>query len=214
MEDALMAAHGVLITLEGNEGCGKSTQIKLLYRHLKRTGRKVFWTREPGGTKVGDRIREVLLDTRHEISPVCETLLYMASRAQLVSEVVKPRLAKGEIVLCDRWLDATVAYQGYAGGVDVRWIETLGREATQGIVPKLTLYLDLPVREGLRRTTRHKAADRMERKSLAFHEKVRKGFLTVARKEPKRFRRLAIRKEDSIENVQARIRKEVFRVLG
>ena len=204
----------MLVTLEGNEGCGKSTQIRLLYRYLKKKGRKVIYTREPGGTVIGDRLRQVLLDVRHQkMSPICETLLYMASRAQLVSEVVTPRLARGYVVLCDRWMDATVAYQGYAGGVDVRWIETLGRTATQGVAPKLTLYLDLPVKAGLARAKKRHRADRMEKKRLRFHEKVRRGFLAIARKEPRRFKRLAIRENDSVKAVQKRIQKEVDRVL-
>ena len=206
---------GILITLEGNEGCGKSTQIRLLYRYLKKKGKKVFLTREPGGTVIGDQIRKILLDVRNKgMSPVCETLLYMASRAQLVQEVVKKHLAKGEIVLCDRWMDATVAYQGYAGGVPVPWIESLGRAATQGVVPSLTLYLDLPVEVGLRRAKKRHAADRMEKKKKQFHEKVRKGFLAIAKKEPRRFKRLPIREKDPVAAVQKRIQKEVARVLG
>ena len=207
-------SRGVLITLEGNEGCGKSTQIRLLYAYLKKKGKKVFLTREPGGTAVGDQIRQVLLDTRnHSLSPLSETLLYMASRAQLVSEVIKPQLDKGAIVLCDRWMDATVAYQGYAGGVDVAWIKTLGRVATQGVTPKLSLYLDLPVQIGMTRAKKRHKADRMEKKALNFHEKVRQGFLRIAKDEPRRFRRLPLTAQASVQEVQERIRREVLRVL-
>ena len=206
--------RGVLITLEGNEGCGKSTQIRLLCAALKRTGRKVFLTREPGGTKVGDQIRKVLLSEKNRsLSPLSETLLYMASRAQLVAEVIRPRLAKGEIVLCDRWMDATLAYQGYAGGVDVAFIRALGRAAKQGITPKLSLYLDLPVKIGLRRAAKRHQADRIEKKGLLFHEKVRRGFLVIARQEPKRFKRLALREKDPVAAIHERIVKEVRRAL-
>lgn len=209
-----MRGRGVLITLEGNEGCGKSTQSRLLYDHLRKKGKKVFLTREPGGTAIGDQLRQVLLDARNKkMSPVCETLLYMASRAQLVSEVVGPRLARGYIVLCDRWLDATVAYQGHAGGVDTRWIRSLGRTATQGIRPRLTLYLDLPVKAGLARAKKRHLADRMEKKQLRFHQKVRRGFLAIARQEPGRFKRLAIRAQEPVAAVHARILREVSRVL-
>ena len=158
---------GILITLEGNEGCGKSTQIRLIYDHLKKKRKNVFLTREPGGTKIGDAIRQVLLDPKNKgMSGISETLLYMASRAQIVKEVIQPRLLKGQIVLCDRWLDATVAYQGFGEGVNVQWIQKLGEEVTQGISPTLSLYLDLPVRVGLKRATSHKQADRMERKNI------------------------------------------------
>ena len=210
-----MSSRGMLITFEGNEGCGKSTQLRLLYDYLRKKGKKVFLTREPGGTPIGDRIRGVLLDVRHQkMSPVCETLLYMASRAQLVAEVVKPRLDQGQMVLCDRWLDSTLAYQGYAGGVDPRWIQELGRAATQGVMPNLTIYLDLPVKDGLERVRKRNASDRMEKKGLIFHEKVRKGFLAIAKKEPKRFKRIVVSKNDSIQEVHEKILKAFRREIG
>ncbi len=203
----------MLITLEGNEGCGKSTQTKLLYAFLKKK-KRVFLTREPGGTRLSDAIRNILLDNKNKgVSGVTETLLYMASRAQLVTEVIAPRLKRGEIVLCDRWMDSTVAYQGFGAGIDIAWIRALGEEATQGIEPALTLFLDLPLEEGLKRAVSHKKADRMERKSLLFHRKVRRGYDWIARKEPKRFKRVIISPKDSIEAVHEKIKKEVLRVL-
>lgn len=206
---------GLFITLEGNEGCGKSTQIKLLADRLRRDGRNVFVTREPGGTRAGDGIREVLLDAKNErMTPEAETLLYMASRAQLVEEVLKIELKRRDIVLSDRWLDATVAYQGYGAGVDVKWIEELGRRVTQGVKPDVTLFLDLSVSVGLRRAKKRHKADRMELKKEAFHRKVRNGFLKIAQKEPRRFRRIPISPGDSIEKVHSRIVGELRRVLG
>ena len=206
--------RGVFITLEGNEGCGKSTQLKWLAKHLRRKGRSVHTTREPGGTALGDAVRRLVLDPKYKrMSPVCETLLYMASRAQLVEQVILPRLKKGQIVLCDRWLDATLAYQGYAGGVDVDWIRRIGETATHGLKPDLTLYLDLPVRVGLKRAARTRPADRIERKALGYHEDVRRGFLQIARSEPRRFRRLAVRPDETIRHVHERIRAEVDRVV-
>ncbi len=205
---------GILITLEGNEGCGKSTQIKLLCGYLKKQGRRVYLTREPGGTAIGDGIRRLLLDNKHaRMSPECETLLYMASRAQLVSEGVAPRLKKGDIVLCDRWLDATLAYQGYGAGVDLEWIRRLGRNATQGIVPRLSIYLDLPVELGLLRARRRHKADRMEKKQLAFHRKVRRGYLKIAAAAPRRFKRLPIGGQDSVIAVHEKIKRLVRNVL-
>ena len=163
-------SRGILVTFEGGEGSGKSTQIARLARDLKQKGLRVFVTREPGGTRVGDAIRAILLDTRHEINAATETLLYMASRAALVREVIGPKLKKGFVVLCDRWVDATFAYQGAAGGVDPLWIRRVGRVATDGITPDLSLFLDLPVREGLERAGKRKAHDRIEKKGIRFHE--------------------------------------------
>ena len=202
-----MSKKGILITLEGNEGCGKSTQIKLLYEYLKKKGRRVFLTREPGGTQVSDGIREVLLDNKNKkMTALTETLLYMASRAQLVEEVIKPRLKRGEIVLCDRWLDATLAYQGAGGGVDKKWIQDLGQVATQGIQPDLTLFLNLPLHIGLRRAISHKKADRMESKNMRYHEKVREGYLAIAKKEPKRFHVVRMGERDSIWVVHEKVK--------
>ncbi len=205
---------GILITLEGTEGCGKSTQIKLLYDFLRKKGLPVFLTREPGGTAIGDKIRQVLLDAKNKnMTPVCETLLYMASRAQLVAEVIKPKLKEGKIVLCDRWLDATVAYQGYAGGVDVEWIRCLGEFTTQGVKPSISLFLDLPLRAGLKRAISHKKADRMERKSFDFHKKVYQGYLRIAKAEPKRFKRIKIKENDSVLEVHEKIKSSLKNVL-
>lgn len=206
--------RGLFITLEGNEGCGKSTQIRLLEKYLKAKGYSVFRTREPGGTAIGDAIRCVVLDPRHKsMTPLCETLLYMASRAQLVAEEILPRLNRGQVVLCDRWLDATLAYQGYAGGVGIPFIRQVGEAATQGLKPDISLYLDLPVRAGLKRALKHHLADRIEKKTVSYHEKVRQGFLSIAKSEPRRFRRISLHEKESIEHVQERIRAELGHVL-
>ncbi|MBI2094995.1 MAG: dTMP kinase [Candidatus Omnitrophica bacterium] len=206
--------QGILITLEGNEGSGKSTQIRLLHSFLKKKGVKVFLTREPGGTRVGDAIRGVLLDKKNKkMSAFCETLLYMASRAQLVEEVIAPKLRQGVVVLCDRWLDATVAYQGYGGGVNVEWIRRIGRQATLGLKPALSLYLDLPVEAGLRRARKRKAADRIESKKSRFHQKVRQGYLAIARQDRGRFKRIAVSEKDSIAAVHERVKESALRVL-
>lgn len=206
---------GIFITLEGNEGCGKTTQIRLLAARLKKRGYDVLTTREPGGTGVGDDVRDVLLNPRHErMTPRTETLLYMASRSQLVEEVIVPALGAGKVVLCDRWLDATLAYQGYAGQVDIAWIKSLGQRATGGLKPVLSLYLDLPVASGLRRARRLRGPDRIEKKSLTYHEKVRRGFLRIAREEPRRFKRLALTEAETPAHVHERIFAEVSRVLG
>lgn len=209
-----MKKKGILITLEGNEGSGKSTQVKLLGSYLKRKGYSVFVTREPGGTRIGDGIRKVLLDNKNKkMTAECETLLYMASRAQLVEEVIKPKLKAGSIVLCDRWLDATVAYQGYGGGIEVSWIKALGKWAVQGVKPTLTLFLDLPLLVGLKRAKSHKVADRMEKKAILFHKKVRNGYLRILREEPGRFLRITVGEKESVLSIHEKIKKAVRRVL-
>jgi dTMP kinase len=206
--------RGVLITLDGNEGCGKSTQLKLLFAALKKKGLNVFLTRDPGGTRISDGIRAVLLDHKNKaMTPLCETLLYMASRAQLVGQVITPKLEAGTVVLCDRWVDATVAYQGYAGGVSVDWIRTIGREATRGVVPAISLFLDLPLETGLRRAKKRKAADRIEAKALSFHRKVRRGYDAIAKFEPRRFKRIRIAESDSAQMIHAKILKALEHVL-
>jgi dTMP kinase len=207
--------RGIFITLEGSEGCGKSTQTRLLRDDLRKEGYEVFTTREPGGTAIGDEVRKILLDPKHRrMSPLAETLLYMASRAQLVEEVIFPKLRKRMIVVCDRWLDATVAYQGYAGGLHVKWIKDLGQVVTQNLVPDLSLYLDLPVSVGLARAKKRRPADRVERKSLTYHESVRQGYLKISKEEPYRFRRLSIGSGETAAHVHERIKAEVERVLS
>ena len=201
---------GFLITLEGNEGCGNTTQTKFLASYLKHKGRKVYVTREPGGTRIGQAVRRVLLDNKNEkMTPVCETFLYMAARTQLVSEVILEKLNSGHIVLSDRWIDSTIAYQGYGAGVDVRWIRELARKAVHGVEPRLTIFLELPLLVGLRRAKSFKKADRMERKAVLFHQKVRKGYLAIAKAEPRRFRKLPIRETDTIWEVSEKIRNIV-----
>lgn len=206
-----MVRRGRFITFEGNEGSGKSTQVKLLYRYLQHKGYRACLTREPGGTLIGDSIREILLDHRHSrMNGLCETMLTMASRAQLVDELIAPNLKEGRIVLCDRWLDATVAYQGYGAGIDTNWIRSVGRVVTKGISPQLTLFLDLPVEVGLRRARVHKSGDRIERKRLLFHEKVRRGYREIAKRERKRFRWIPVFERDSIADVHEKV-KEALR---
>ncbi|MDP2927398.1 MAG: dTMP kinase [Candidatus Omnitrophota bacterium] len=174
------------ITFEGSEGCGKSTQSGMLFSYLKAKGVKVIYLREPGGVKLGEMIRTILLDPRSRISAQAETLLYMAARAQVVEEIIKPALEARKIVICDRFLDSTIAYQGYGLGVDVKLIKSIGNFATQGIKPDLTIFLDLPVKSGLKH--RHNCRDRIEQRSVSYHEKVRKGYLTLAKQEPQRIK--------------------------
>lgn len=190
---------GKFITFEGSEGCGKSTQSRILYDYLKKKGCKTIYLREPGGVSVSEKIREILLDPKAKISAVAETLLYMASRAQVVNDVIKPALLKGKIIVCDRFLDSTIAYQGYGLGIDINMIKRLGVFSTQGIKPDLTIFLDLPVHEGLKH--RKFSKDRIERRSYLYHLKVRKGYLSLAALEPKRIKIVKVA-EDKFETQQ------------
>jgi len=197
----------LFITFEGPEGSGKSTHSRLLCEFLKKQGLKVLHTREPGGTVVSEKIRKVLLDPRNKgMDVVCELLLYMAARAQIVREKILPALRKGKIVICDRFMDATMAYQGYAGGLDVRLIKDIGRLTTNGIKPDITFILDIDAKKGLSRSTGNK--DRMEKKSLSYHKKVRKGYLSIAKKEPRRVKVVSALGE--IAETQEKIRKIVL----
>ena len=187
------APQGFFITFEGVEGSGKTTQVERLAGRLRRAGRAVVTTREPGGTPISDRIRAVVLDQANvEIHPHTEALLMCAARAQLVNELIRPALAEGRVVICDRYSDSTFAYQGYARGQDLATLRTLNHFATGGLVPHLTLLLDLPAAAGLKRrfgpAAGAAAANRMDRLDLAFHEKVAAGYHALARAEPDRWR--------------------------
>ncbi|MDP3041606.1 MAG: dTMP kinase [Candidatus Omnitrophota bacterium] len=174
------------ITFEGSEGCGKSTQSEMLFNYLKARGAKVIYLREPGGVRLSEMIRTILLDPKSRISAQAETLLYMAARAQVVEEIIKPALEAKKIVICDRFLDSTIAYQGFGLGVDIKLIKFLSNFATQGIKPDLTILLDLPVKSGLKH--RQNCRDRIEQRCLSYHEKVRKGYLLLAKEEPQRIK--------------------------
>jgi dTMP kinase len=182
------------ITFEGIEGCGKTTQLQLLARLLEGRGHRVTMTREPGGCPIADQVRNILLDADNRaIVPLAELLLYAAARAQHVSEVVAPALEAGRIVLCDRFTDATIAYQGYGRGLDLSVIHQLNRLATAGVRPHLTLLLDCPAETGLGRAmsringTTGAREERFELESLQFHQRVRDGYQELARQEPQRF---------------------------
>ncbi len=186
----------MFISFEGIEGSGKTTQIKLLITVLEAKGYECIGTREPGATKIGRKIRAILLDAAHTtMLPLTELLLYEADRAQHVHEVIKPALAANKVIVSDRFFDATTVYQGYARGFDLKLIQQIHRIVLGGLRPDLTLILDLPVHAGLERAWQrinsqsgNVPEDRFEKEAIAFHEKVRQGYLTLARSEPERFR--------------------------
>jgi len=177
----------LFITLEGSEGCGKSTQSRALWRKLSLLGIPTVLTHEPGGTALGNQLRHVLKKGRQDkISPVAELFLFAACRIQLVTEVIHPSLQQGKVVICDRFYDSTTAYQGYGRGLDMETIKKTNALATQGTKPHLTILLDIPTQEGLIRKS-SRSNDRFEAENIAFHNKVRDGYLKLAAEEPGRW---------------------------
>lgn len=172
---------GLFIAFEGPEGGGKSTQIAMLGKHLRSQGIEPLLTREPGGTPAGEAIRQVVLEPALEVAPLTEFLLYSASRAQLVSDVLAPALREGRVVVSDRFSGASVAYQGYGRGLDLTFVEELSSTVTAGLRPDLTVLLDLDPAHGLRRVSARGSSDRLEQADLDFHERVRRGFLAQAK---------------------------------
>lgn len=201
--------QGVFITFEGVEGSGKSTHIALLASYLQEQGYAVCLTREPGGTKIGERLRHLILDLQHsEMDPKTELFLYLASRVQHLAEVIRPALIEGRIVLCDRFTDATLAYQGYGRALKPAAIRPIVNYAAQGIQPDLTFLLDVAVQEGLRRLQGRGLPNRLDAEAAHFHESVRKGYLALAHREPKRFR--VVSTQGKIETVQAKILESIL----
>ncbi|MFA6078877.1 MAG: dTMP kinase [Candidatus Omnitrophota bacterium] len=198
---------GVFITFEGVEGCGKSTQSKLLYDELKKTGYACVHTREPGGTKTGEEIRKVLLHSKvGNITALTELLLFEACRAEIVDEVIRPAIKSKRIVICDRFSDATMSYQGYGGKVPLNIIRAVDTVATGALQPDITILLDIDIVTGLRRA-RSKGVDRMESKDISYHRAVRNGYLKLAKKYPGRIKVIKVR--EGIEAVQEKVRREV-----
>ena len=199
-------SKGLFITFEGGDGCGKTTQIKLLDKYLREKGYETVLTREPGAKGLGEKIREILLNYDGDVSPRCESFLFLADRAQNIGCIVKPALAEGKIVICDRHTDSSVAYQGYGRGLDIEGIKELNSIATDGLVPDLTIVLDVDVETSQARVGTEK--DRMESAGVEFFERVRQGYLEIAKKEPERVK--VIDSTQSIEDIH----KKVLELVG
>jgi dTMP kinase len=205
--------RGFFITFEGGEGSGKSTQIAALCAALRAEGRAVVETQDPGGTPLGADVRRLLLDpARVGMAPVAELLLYEASRAQLVAEVIRPALGQGRIVVCDRFTHSTAAYQGYGRGLELRLVERLNGLAAAGVEPDCTFLLDLDPVLGLARVRARTPEDRMEAEELDFHQRVRAGFLALAARRPDRIHVLDATRP--AEEVAGRVRDRVAALLG
>lgn len=204
--------RGLFITLEGGEGAGKSTSLAFVQAELARRGREVVMTREPGGTPLGEKLRTLLLHGNDLIATDAELLLMFAARAQHLESVIRPALARGACVLCDRFTDATYAYQGGGRGVATSRIRVLEEWVQQGLQPDLTLLLDIPVAQGLARAGQRSEPDRFEREQQAFLERVRTAYLEAAAREPQRIR--VIHADREIAAVQAQIRAVLDQVLA
>jgi dTMP kinase len=194
-------SKGLFITFEGGDGCGKTTQIKLLDEYLRSKGYKTLLTREPGSKGLGVKLREILLNYDGEVSPVCESFLFLADRTQHVDCIIKPALEEDVIVLCDRHTDSTVAYQGYGRGLDLEQIHHLNKIATSGLKPDLTIILDVDVKTSQQRVGSEK--DRMESAGIEFFERVRNGFLEIAKQEPERVK--VVDSRQTIEEIHKQI---------
>jgi dTMP kinase len=211
-----MAQPGIFITFEGGEGCGKSTHIERLVSHLRELGRAVLVVREPGGSDVGEQIRHILQYSKKSAAMVAETelLLFCASRAQLVREVIQPALAAGQVVIADRFGDSTTVYQGLGRKIASEQVAAINQFAIGNCRPSLTLILDLDPRIGLERARGRELFDRMENQSLDFYERVRQGYLDVARREPDRVKVIdAIDASQSIDVIEKQIWDLIHRVL-
>lgn len=205
----------LFVTFEGPEGCGKTTQVRLLAEWLSARGYDVLATREPGGTRIGEQIRAILLNPEHtEMVPAAEILLFSAARAQIVHEVIIPHLRRGGIVLCDRFADSTLAYQGYGHSLDLNVLRIITAFATAGLTPDITFYLDIPVEEGLRRKAQPGRAEwnRLDQRELAYHQRVQEGYRQLIAAEPARW--VLIDARGSIEAVHMQVVREMERRLA
>ncbi|HRQ22954.1 MAG TPA: dTMP kinase [Anaerolineales bacterium] len=204
----------MFITLEGPEGSGKTSHIPHLVEFLREKGHVVFPTREPGGTSISEQIRDILHDMKNaEMHPRTETLLYQAARAQIVEQVIQPRLADGEIVISDRYYDSTIAYQGYGHQQNLDDIRALVKYATGGLTPDLTILLDLDIEVGLKRKTQNEVEwNRMDAYTVEFHKRVRNGYLEMVKAEPNRW--VVVDAGQAWESVQAGLRRVILEKLG
>jgi dTMP kinase len=202
----------LFITFEGPDGSGKTTQARRLAEYLQARGLPILLTREPGGTEISEQIRQVILSTRNQaMRNEAEVLLFSAARAQIVAELIRPALAAGKIVVCDRYSDSTLAYQGYGLGLDLDALRAITQFATGGLVPDLTFYIDVPAEVGLTRRQRGKT-NRLDQKDVEYHTRVRNGYLELAKAEPRRW--VVIDGTASVEEVQGQIRARMMSELG
>ena len=203
---------GLLISIEGLDGSGKTTQIEMLKKHLENLGEKVIVLREPGGTNIGEQIRTILLDHKNtEMNDVAEMFLYAASRAQLFSQIIKPNLESGIIVICDRFIDSSIVYQGYGRGLDVDDVIKANLTAIQNRLPDITLFIDINAMTSLERRMNASKADRLEREAIQFHERVYEGYIKLSKIFKDRI--IIINGEGKIKDISNQMIKEVDNLL-
>lgn len=196
--------RGKFITIEGTDGSGKSTQIELLMDYLRKKGADVIFTREPGGTQISEKIREIILDVDNsEMTGITEALLYAAARSQHVEEKIIPALEAGKIIICDRFVDSSIAYQGAARGLGAEKIMGINEAALHGIMPDMTLFFDLSPEKGILRKKNERALDRLEKEKMDFHEKVYEGYKNLCKKYPERIK--PIDADRSIDEVHSEV---------
>ncbi len=196
--------RGKFITIEGTDGSGKSTQIELLMDYLRKKGADVIFTREPGGTQISEKIREIILDVNNsEMTGITEALLYAAARSQHVEEKIIPALEAGKIIICDRFVDSSIAYQGAARGLGAEKIMGINEAALHGIIPDMTLFFDLSPEKGILRKKNERALDRLEKEKMDFHEKVYEGYKNLCKKYPERIK--PIDADRSIDEVHSEV---------
>lgn len=199
---------GLFITMEGSDGSGKTTQIEELQGYLVNLGYEVMITREPGGTSISEKIRKIILDVNNEtLSDMTEALLYAASRAQHVEEKIKPALETGKIVISDRFVDSSIAYQGYARGIGIDTVEEVNKYALQGVIPDITFFFDIEPEIAMKRKVSQKSLDRLELEHISFHNKVYEGYKILLKRYPNRIKSIDARKTK--EEIQEQIIKEI-----
>lgn len=205
--------RGLFITIEGTDGSGKTTQMKFIKEYLQKSGREVLLTREPGGTRISEKIREIILNPVFtEMGVNAEMLLYAAARAQLVSELIKPALEQGNIVVCDRFVDSTYAYQGYGRGLDMEMLVSINNIAIDGVMPDLTFFFDLNPVEALKRRKASSEPDRIENEKMDFHNKVYSGYISLSKKYSGRIKRIDSNR--TVEEIWCEVRSILDKILG
>jgi dTMP kinase len=203
---------GLFITTEGTDGSGKTTQIKLLESYLKDKGFEVVVTREPGGTSIGEKIRSIILDPgNREMSYITEMMLYASARAQLVNELIRPSLAQGKVIICDRFIDSSYVYQGFGRNIDIELIEKVNSIALDGLMPDITLFFDIDPRVALARRIQSTGADRIEQETMDFHRKVYEGYKKLVSKYPDRIK--AIESNRSIDEIFLDVKDSIDKIL-
>lgn len=203
---------GIFITFEGIDASGKTTQARKAVRYLREKGFDVLFLREPGGEPVSERIRKILLKSQSSVTPTTELMLYLASRSQLVEKKIIPALKSKKLVICDRFFDSTLAYQGFGRALDRKWIKDLNRKSTFGVKPDLTLLIDVPLEVYLKRAKLKKNKDRLEKENLAFYRRIRRGYLEIAKQDKKRVK--VIDGSGTISQTWAKVKELADKYLG